>query len=261
MGGPFGDLKTRLVNKIGQPIGFEVDGGSCPLRGLPPGKSRSVSLSRMIKLCKERGSAEWPIRVLINGRFHGMCLHPSHILKMTRIVFRYKFRDDGSSVPIAEGIGETFFNRVFGCCISWGKRTYVEIAEADSTRRRLITRRSQRPNIIAPPVINGNNLPLSRVRDPETKPLENRLQLRQESWRKKFILAFPSRNIRFRLLWNGGGVVAGGKRSCENSNLSAESRKKKLHRLFSIRRRDKCNRSILLVLAFLLVGSVHLLYN
>ncbi|KAG6387944.1 hypothetical protein SASPL_153140 [Salvia splendens] len=244
MGGPFGDLKTRLVNKIGQPIGFEVDGGSCPLRGLPPGKSRSVSLSRMIKLCKERGSAEWPIRVLINGRFHGMCLHPSHILKMTRIVFRYKFRDDGSSVPIAEGIGETFFNRVFGCCISWGKRTYVEIAEADSTRRRLITRRSQRPNIIAPPVINGNNLPL-----------------RQESWRKKFILAFPSRNIRFRLLWNGGGVVAGGKRSCENSNLSAESRKKKLHRLFSIRRRDKCNRSILLVLAFLLVGSVHLLYN
>lgn len=122
------DQKTRLVNKTGQLIGFDVDGGICPLRGLSAGKSRSVSLSLIRKLCRERGSADWPIRVLINNRFHGMHLHPyNHILKMTRIVIKYKWRADGSCVPIAEGVVETFSDRIFGCCVKLLARLYLII--------------------------------------------------------------------------------------------------------------------------------------
>lgn len=112
------DQKTKLVNKTGQLISFDVEQGICPLRDLPAGKSRSVSLSLIRKRCRERGSSDWPIRVLINGRFHGMRLHPRHhILMMTRIVFWYKWSPDGTCVLIGEGVVENFVDRVFGCFI------------------------------------------------------------------------------------------------------------------------------------------------
>lgn len=111
--------KTKLVNKTGLRIHFVVeDGGVCPLRDLPACKSRSVSLSLIRKHCQERGSFNWPIRVLIDNQFYGMCLHPRrHILKMTRVVFRFDWRADASCTLIAEGVLENFSDRIFDSCI------------------------------------------------------------------------------------------------------------------------------------------------
>lgn len=113
------DQRTKFVNKTGLRIDFVVEDGTiCPLRGLPAGKSRSVSLSLIRKNCWERGSADWLIRVLVNNHFCGIHLHPRHhILMMTRIVFKYDWGLDGSSTLIAEGVEENVCDRIFGCCI------------------------------------------------------------------------------------------------------------------------------------------------
>lgn len=114
----FKDQHTRVDNKIGLQIDFVVDCGFCPLRSLPAGKSQSVSLSLIRRECRKRGSATWLIHVLINNHLCGIHLHPhDHILMMTSIVFRYKWRPDGSCIPIAEGIRENYRDRILDCCI------------------------------------------------------------------------------------------------------------------------------------------------
>lgn len=109
---------TKVKNKIDQQIDFVVDSGLCLLHSLPAGKSQRVSLSLILKECKKHGSATWPIHVLINNDLCGIHLHPrDHILRMTSIVFRYKWRPDGSRIPIAEGVLENYRDRMLDCCI------------------------------------------------------------------------------------------------------------------------------------------------
>ena len=103
-------FKTRLVNKTDQLIGFDVERGSCPLLALPAGESQRVSVHVVLNINFNRPTS--PIRVLINGRFHGMWLQPYQIAKMTQIVFKYQH-----GLLIAEGSIESYFDRFFACCI------------------------------------------------------------------------------------------------------------------------------------------------
>ncbi|KAG6387942.1 hypothetical protein SASPL_153138 [Salvia splendens] len=100
----------RLVNKTDQLIDFDVEHGYCPLVAMPAGESQRVAVHVVLNINFNRPTS--PIRVLINGRFHGMWLHPYRIAKMTQIVFKYQH-----GLLIAEGSIESYFDRFFGCCI------------------------------------------------------------------------------------------------------------------------------------------------
>lgn len=103
-------MTTQMVNLTHWGFAFEVEGGGvCPLKALPPRKKRTIGLSRLIRLCRKRGSADWRIRVLVDNVFTGTYLHAYiHLLKFTRIVFTYgpPNADDRSIVPLVVGIKE-----------------------------------------------------------------------------------------------------------------------------------------------------------
>ncbi|XP_047972186.1 uncharacterized protein LOC125214966 [Salvia hispanica] len=119
-------FKTRLVNKTDHRIDFDVEQGYCPLVALPPGKSQRVAVHVVLNINFNRPTS--PIRVLINGRFHGMWLHPYRIAKMSQIVFKYQH-----GLLTAEGSIESYFDRYFACCINWDNRIYHQIAQVDCT--------------------------------------------------------------------------------------------------------------------------------
>lgn len=79
-------LVTQLINLTTSNLVFEVDRGRRLLPELPPGKTRFVEQSRILRRLGE--SEDWKIRVFLDGEFTGMELDPVIVLKYVRLVFR-----------------------------------------------------------------------------------------------------------------------------------------------------------------------------
>ncbi|KAL7150729.1 hypothetical protein ABFS83_05G132800 [Erythranthe nasuta] len=131
-------LFTQLRNLTQRSIRFGVDGQCCLLPVLPPGKTRSVKLHRILRYSREYGSPGWRIRVLTDDyRFTGIELAPSVLLSSVRIVFT---QENGSGVLCVDGVPENcsdflLRHKYFGCMrnIFWDDRPTEAIDRSDST--------------------------------------------------------------------------------------------------------------------------------
>ncbi|PIN18406.1 hypothetical protein CDL12_08906 [Handroanthus impetiginosus] len=132
-------LISQFVNKTNRLVGFEVSpDGYCPVRDLPPDKTRQVKLSRILRCVRKRGP-DWKIRVLIDDQFTGIELNQEFVLKCTRILFRFGDGTD-SNVLLVEGVREKSIDlwlrhKYFGFTRNrfWDGRRSFPIERSDSS--------------------------------------------------------------------------------------------------------------------------------
>ncbi|KAL7159455.1 hypothetical protein ABFS83_01G027900 [Erythranthe nasuta] len=155
------------------------EGYNCPLKSLAPGGTQSIDLDRIIKCCRERGSHDWMIRVMIGNDFTGMYLHPNHLLYCTKIVFDYERKPQlGFDVLVMRGSREKGvdcllrlkgIDRIFPRNVIWNGRPFVVIALAHPRWNKNLREIEDAHNIVAPLVLRDENItnipPLREIED------------------------------------------------------------------------------------------------
>ncbi|KAL7122198.1 hypothetical protein ACP275_01G030100 [Erythranthe tilingii] len=189
-------LTTQLDNRTDHRFDFEVDEGyNCPLKSLAPGGTQSIDLARIIKCCRERGSHDWMIRVMIGNDFTGMYLHPKyHLLCCTKIVFDYERKPQlGFDVLVMRGSREKGvdcflrlkgIDRIVPRNVIWNGRPFVVIALANPRWNKNLREIEDPHNIVAPLVLrdeNITNIPLSCREIEDVPNIVAPLVLREEN--------------------------------------------------------------------------------
>ncbi|CAI9772277.1 unnamed protein product [Fraxinus pennsylvanica] len=95
---------TILRSLTRLPLQFVVSVQGLNMPSLKPGGEKHVNASKILKISRRRGSANWSIEVLVDGQLSGLKLEAKHFLDYVLITFDFQIIENGKYMLVAEGV-------------------------------------------------------------------------------------------------------------------------------------------------------------